>query len=198
MLVCLLAFSAGSGAIAQSEEHPFIARFTLTELEGRVVVAWTMQGGSTCDGSEVERSTDGITFSRVHRLDGICGDAALDVPFTWTDLAPPELSTLYYRIKLGLNDGYSSVRSIRYDQLHSADIRVFPVPSAGPVTVVVNSGAGTSLELRVFGADGRVVIERSGLTGRRHELDLSGISPGAYRMVAIGDGRIATTGFVIQ
>lgn len=184
----------GSG---QSGEHPFIESFELAVQEGRVLVQWVMKGGSTCDGSAVERSIDGVSFDVVHRIDGLCGDPSVAVPFSFADEDPPELSTLHYRIELG-SEGRSSVKSVRFEQLTRSEQRFFPSPTRGEATLLLNVPQGEAVELRVIDAGGRVVMERDGLTGNRHALDLHDLGAGVYSYVAVTDGRRFSGRFVKQ
>lgn len=194
LLAVLFAWPA---LLAQSNEHPFIRSFDLTVLDGRILVAWTMQGGSTCDGSEVLRSTNGGDFTAVHRLEGICGDAVLDVPFSWMDDSPPELSTLSYRIKLG-NEGFSSIKSVDFAQLTTGQQRFFPSPMREEATLLLNVPASARVDLLIFDMNGRIVWEQEGLVGREHRIVLPGLRAGLYGYVARTGGRSYEGRFVKQ
>jgi hypothetical protein len=194
-MVAVLAMVGAFASSAQDDEHPFIRTFTLTVLDGRIHVAWTMQGGSTCDGSEVLRSTDGVDFITAHRIDGICGDASLDVPFSWMDDAPPEFSTLSYRIKLG-NEGFSSVKTVDFTQLTSSDQRFFPSPMRDDATLLLNVPASARVDLLIFDMGGRIVWEREGLVGREHRIELRDVRAGMYGYVARSEGRMFQGRFV--
>ncbi len=184
-----------AGGVAQAQEHPYLAYYALTELPGAIRVEWTLLGGSTCDGQEVERSTDGVHFSRVHRIDGLCGDPAVAVPFQWVDPAPPELSTVSYRIKLGF-EGYSSVRSVDFLQLVSSEQRFFPSPMGDDATLLLNVPGNAPIDLRVFGPDGRLVRAYTGLQGPALRITLPGAAPGAYSYMAETNGRAFQGRFV--
>lgn len=190
----LLALALAGGA-AQAQEHPYLAHYALTELSGAIRVEWTLLGGSTCDGQEVERSTDGVNFSRVHRIEGLCGDPAVAVPFQWVDHAPPELSTVSYRIKLGF-EGYSSVRSVAFLQLVSTEQRFFPSPMADEATLILNGPGNAPIDLRVFGPDGRLVRAYTGLQGPALRIALPGEAAGAYSYRAETAGRVFQGRFV--
>jgi hypothetical protein len=157
-------------------------------LDGRVQVDWTMQGGSTCDGSQVLRSTDGVAFEVIHRIDGICGDPILDVPFGYRDDDPPELSRIYYRINLGL-EGQSSIKSVDFAQLTESQQRFFPVPVANSATLLLNVPGSARVDLRILDASGRQVWQGTGLAGPRHQLDLAFLRPGVHLYVAESGGR---------
>lgn len=184
----LLLVLVASSTYAQEDEHPFIRSFDLTVLDGRIHVAWTMKGGSTCDGSEVFRSTNGVDFTAIHRLDGICGDAELAITYSYMDDAPPELSTVYYRIKLGL-EGYSSIKSAAFTQITTSEQRFFPTPFRDEATLLLNVPSSARVDLLIFDMAGRVVWEREGLVGREHRIQLPGVQAGLYGYVARVEGR---------
>lgn len=177
-----------------AQEHPFISAYGLTVLEGGIRIDWTIQGGSTCDGQEVERSTDGIEFIPVHRIDGICGDPTIAVPYQWFDDGPPEFSTVYYRIKLGV-DGYTSERSVFFDQLTTSELRFFPSPMAEAATLVLNIPGSSTFDLRIWDASGRIVLERMGIPGASTLIALPGVSPGTFSYRANSKGRSFTGRF---
>lgn len=174
--------------LTHAQEHPFIAAYTLTELEGSIRIDWTMQGGSTCNGQDIERSTDGVIFENVHRIAGICGDPSASVPFSWLDASPPAFSTVYYRIKLGF-DGYTSVKSLVFDQLTASTQRFFPSPVIDIATLALNIGQGDVVDLVILDASGRVILERPGLVGSVQRLELSALPQGTYMFVAISSAR---------
>lgn len=182
---------------AQDAEHPFIESFTLTVQDGRVLVDWVMKGGTSCDGSEVERSLNGVDFVRVHRIEGICGDPTVPVPFSWADEEPVELSTLHYRIVFG-SQGRSSTKSVSFDQLVRSEQRFFPSPADASATLLLKVPASAQVDLLIADAAGRVMLRREGLVGARHELDLYAFPAGSYSYVAVADGRRFEGRFVKQ
>ncbi len=177
------------------QEHPYLAGYEVTELEGRVRISWTIVGGNTCNGQDVERSLDGVSFTTIYRVDGICGSVSEPVPYECVDAAPPELSELYYRVKLGL-DGYSSVKSVVFDQITTSDQRFYPSPTTGAATLVLRMASGTPVTLQVWDAGGRVVQEHSSLLGPSIPLDFSGERSGAYTYRAVTTGRVYSGRFV--
>lgn len=184
----ILALSACMALRAQEDEHPFIQSFTLTVLDGRIHVEWVMTGGSTCDGSQVERSADGVSFEVVHRIEGLCGDPAFPVPFSWYDEAPPELSTVQYRIAFsGL--GRSSTKAVEFRQLTGSEMRVFPSPTLGASTLLLRVPLSALVDITISDPNGRIVLRAVGLNGREHELDLQSLAAGVYSVLAIADGQ---------
>jgi hypothetical protein len=181
--------------VASAKEHPFLADHQLTELEGGIRIDWTILGGSTCNGQEVERSNDGLSFSAVHRIDGPCGDPFIPRSYGWFDPAPPEFSTVFYRVKLGF-DGYSSVKSLWFDQLTESDHRFFPNPATAQATLVLNLPASASVDLLVFDAQGHVVWELKNNSGPHISLVLAALPEGLYTWLAVSNEQRITGRFV--
>lgn len=186
-ILVLLAALFGVGKVA-AQEHPFLSAYALTELPKGVLVNWTIHGGSTCDGQEVQRSSDSLNFTIVHLIQGICGSPESSTPYTWFDPSPPELSKVFYRLKLGF-DGYSSVRSVFFRQLNESTQRLFPNPVELAATLVVDVPLNTTVDLRIHNAAGSVVWERFALPGPSIEMNLSGLPAGLYFYRAQGNGR---------
>lgn len=184
----LIALSMALHLRAQPEEHPFIESFSATVQEGRILLHWVMKGGSTCDGSAVERSVNGGPFAVVHRIEGLCGDPEVAVPYAWADDSPPELSTVSYRIALA-NEGRSTERTVEFRQLLTSEHRVYPSPTEGVATVLLRVPLSARVDLVVRDGAGRVVLRQEGRSGREHRLDLGPLPSGTYTYEAVADGR---------
>jgi hypothetical protein len=193
LLVLLIALFWSAQAAAQSE-HPFIARFELIELDGSVRVEWTLLGGNTCNGMDVERSLDGTFFEVVHRIPGICGDLSAEVRYEWVDTRLEELSTLHYRIRLG-SDGTSSVKQVRFDQLVETRFLAYPVPCSSELNVLLNVPLNEQVELRVYSAEGREVFVYQGF-GKAHQLAVGQLAAGRYSFRAVAGYQLFQGGFV--
>jgi hypothetical protein len=189
----LIALLWSARSVAQSE-HPFIARFELIELDGLVRVDWTLAGGNTCNGMDVERSLDGTSFDAVHRIPGICGDPNAEVRYEWVDTRPVELSTLHYRIRMG-SDGISSVKQVRFDQLVETQQWAYPVPCVNELNLLFNIPSSELVELRIYSIDGREVRIQQGV-GHRQVLVVQDLRAGRYTYRAIAGGRVFQGGFV--
>lgn len=177
-----------------AQEHPLIASYELTELDGAIRIDWSIQGG-TCNGQDVERSTDAINFANVHHIEGICGGSGAPVPYNWTDASPPEYTTMYYRVKLGI-EGYTSVMSVNFDQLTTSDQRFFPSPMNGEATLVLNVSGNAAVDLFIWDASGRMLQQLEGVPGPTLTIALPGAAPGVYPYRAISDGRVFDGRFV--
>ncbi|HQV52626.1 MAG: T9SS type A sorting domain-containing protein [Flavobacteriales bacterium] len=193
-IVCSMVLVLCGNATIRAQEHPFIAHNELTELTGGIRVDWTIQGGSTCNGQAVERSADGINFTEVHHIEGICGDPTNAVAYQWFDESPPELSTVFYRIQLGF-EGYSSVRSVEYEQIESSDQRFYPSPMNDVATLLLKVPFGTVVDLTIWNSSGQLVHQQT-TNGGKVDLVLPGLLAGVYTYQASGDSKVFKGRFV--
>ncbi len=171
-----------------AQEHPFITHYSLTEISGGINIEWTLQGGSTCNGQDIERSVDGLRFEAVHRILGICGDPEVAVSFNWLDIAPPEFSTVHYRIKLG-SEGYTSIKTVVYEQLVNSDQRFFPSPMRDEATLLLNVPIGAMVDLQIWDAGGKLVLDRRSVAGPKLDLFLPNLRGGVYSYNATSQGK---------
>jgi hypothetical protein len=192
-------FALGLAAVTpehgRAQEHPFLAEYTVQRVDGSIHIDWTILGGNTCDGQEVERSTDGIHYVAVHRIEGLCGDPLVPRRYDWFDTAPPELSLLRYRVKLG-TDGYSSVKTVLFEQLRTTEQRFYPSPTTGEATLLLNLAPGTAVALQVLDLAGRVLLDLVDLPGPLLRLDLGALPQGTYIYRAEAEGRAFVGRFV--
>lgn len=80
----------------------------------------------------------------------------------------------------------------------SVSISAYPVPSTGEVTVTWGQGSAKLRNVRVYDAQGRLVLSRSDLPSTSTTLDLRGIAPGAY-IVEVDDGaQVERTAIVLK
>ena len=192
----LLLFLVPAACSVSAQEHPFLSFFTVKEGFGTVVLDWEMIAGNTCEGIDILRSLDGADFAVVGTIPGLCGDIDEPVPYGWTDTEPPELATVYYRLKLGLN-GFSSIRSVDLVQLTSEEHRFLPSPMEGEGVLLLRVPASTLVDLRIVDASGREVLSYSGSRGGRHPVRLPDAPQGTYFYDAVSEGRRFQGRFVL-
>lgn len=115
---------AGTLIHAQSE---VLDNFSIDQTNGKVLLRWSIKSGNTCNGIEIYRSTDSITFQEIGDIQGTCGSSNYSVSYEFTDQEPIKNSKSYYRIKLGGN-GYSQILSIEVIDVSSNQYLLRPNP----------------------------------------------------------------------
>jgi len=102
-------------------------RFSATEVSGKVFLEWTMDLGQTCNGIDITRSTDGIDFSPIGDIPGICGSPFDTVSYSFIDESPILNQINYYRLTLG-NLGPSQTLTVEIISLEGTGYQIRPNP----------------------------------------------------------------------
>lgn len=184
-------------ALASSaQEGPFLSTFTLTDEENGVRLDWTMVAGSTCMGTDIQRSKDSLDFQVVGSIEGLCGSIDGPVDYTFTDTSVPGFGPWYYRLALGLN-GSSPVRRVEHLLSSDHDIRVFPNPTEDAVTIVLQAKDQDEVTIGLSDIHGRAVSQHAA-AGNVHLYPVGNLPPGTYVVLARWPGRTATTRIIVR
>lgn len=144
-----------------------------------VALTWRTAAETHNDFFTVERAHNGIDWRAVTTLTG-AGSAADEHRYTAID-AQPLAGLSYYRIKQTDFDGrttYSKIESVRLFPPQPTDVKIFPNPTKGLITITSSTDALRQLALyNTLGQDitPAILIEEGART-----LDLSGLKPGIY------------------
>jgi hypothetical protein len=149
--------------------------FTAKKVYDAVSLAWTVATEENVAGYEVQKSTDGNSFSRIGFV------AAFGrTSYTYVDNMVTE--TAFYRIRSVDLDSkyiYSSILSLKGDQT-DVIMKAFPSPVQSQLTVQHNSASGNS-KIDVLSVDGRLVKSVSLAAGSQQtSVDLSSAKAGVY------------------
>jgi hypothetical protein len=131
------------------------ASFTATKKEASIELRW-MQGASDMPSMfEVERSTDGISFTKIGSISGKASRTETSLVFT--DIKP-KAGNNYYRLKVIEADSriaYSSIIAVKVKGTR-AGLHIYPVPARntlqleiiepeGPVNINIRNLAGATI-----------------------------------------------------
>ena len=181
-------FGAGSQAA-----FPIVLTSFSAVAEGPAnLLEWTVESEIDFSHYLVERSTDGIQFSDLGRVDG-----AHQANYSFTDPAPAAPTT-YYRLKMVDYDGsmaYSNTETVTRNPNHTKTFAAYPVPTQGKVTLLLHTEKAALTELVITNALGRELRRLNWrVNGGRSErtIDLNNAPPGAYQVQLI-NGKTVTT-----
>jgi hypothetical protein len=152
-------------------------------------LTWTVANeGSLTDRYEVERSVNGIHFTKVStvaaKLNGNSSNA-----YTSLDGSIRSLSAevFFYRIKQVDKDGqvtYSEIR--RISQGKNGAVIIYPNPVKDKATLTVDLDTDEFIHVKIFDASGRVMLN-SKLNGTKglntHYLNMKGYAAGTYNIM---------------
>lgn len=97
----VLLISLNSNVFAQKDTPTIIDFFTVYELNGKVLLSWQINSGSTCNGIQILRSTDYSNFYEIGEIAGICGSSQEAINYNYTDNSPHTNQLSFYKLELG-------------------------------------------------------------------------------------------------
>jgi hypothetical protein len=153
-----------------------ITYFNVAASSGKVKLTWLVASELNVNRYEVERSSNGKTFTKI----GSVAATAL-VTYTYLD-ATFSTGSNYYRLKAVDNDGkfkYSSVVLYKVGK-SGISLRTYPSPATSEVTVQYDPGTEVS-EFSVLSASGQVVKTVKTVPGKSETtIDISTLTKGIY------------------
>ena len=166
-----------------------LLHFSGQRKNGNIQLNWQTADEINMSYYIVERSTDGMVFTPVQRVQATGG---AENRYTATDMHVPA-GNVYYRlqpVEISGNFSYSSV--ISFTGANSQPFNVYPSLITGntPVTVTCPVTSRTSF-IRVIGVDGKVlqtIAVPAGTT--RTRLDVTNLARGSYFVVFSGNDKV--------
>ena len=176
-----------------NQPEPSIALLTISGTltsSGDILLEWSTESEKNNSHFSVEKSTNGLTFKEIGRVDG-AGNSSQTEKYTFTDVTSTS-GTNYYRLKQTDYNGnfkYHNVNAVEVIMNQEGCVlSVFPNPCAGNCTVNFNDcpqDNNGSINLEVIDANGTVVTqqipERSAEGAFTTSIDVTNnLKPGVY------------------
>jgi len=168
-----------------------------------VHVNWTITEQLNNNYFEVQRSTNGIQFETIGKINGCTCDATMKYEF---DDLHPYTGTSYYRLKQVDIDGrssYSKMAIVAFSNQLVTDISIFPNPGVGRfVLQLQNSASSRQVVIEITNASGSTIRQFNKLLSSGENLmpvDLTTQPAGLYFIrINNNDGKEATVLKVIK
>lgn len=132
--------------------------FDARAINADASLTWATLLERRCAYYEIERSTDGILFSKIGYQ--LCRNSTLEQTYTFLD-ANPGKGNFFYRLRQVDTDGkfeYSPVKKVSFGV--STKIRVYPNPASN---IIMITEAPVNSDIRLYDASGRLVIRNQNL-----------------------------------
>ena len=140
-----------------------LAYFEIGQINDHVACDWKTLAELNNDYFSVERSTDGVHFTEIGRMDG-AGNSTSGRHYRFEDTRPLS-GLLYYRLKQTDFDGRSEIFKILSVYFNSADsrdqVRILANPFTDRFTVVYKSMPGEEINLRLLDMTGSLVLSQN-------------------------------------
>ena len=144
-------------AVSSAQQDELLVNFTAQQIETSIHLAFTVRGGITCLGTQVERSADSLQYEVVGNIPGVCGNSVSDETYFFEDTAPVPNRFNFYRINVG-NLGASYAIKIRFTD-YGNDFVVLPDPSGDFITVDFSNYGSELLRFSLFNLNGIMLRE---------------------------------------
>lgn len=153
--------------------------FILGQYNKSILVNWTIDSGSSCNGITIYRSDDSLVYEEIGSIAGVCGNSSEPTHYNFTDKEPLLNKTNYYRLKFG-NGQISETRSLHFTYVEPNDIIIRPNPAKDNIILELNKDQNSNFMIRIIHEDGHVVVSHDNLFGETIFLDVSYLTSGSY------------------
>lgn len=172
-----------------------IINFTAQKNKESVLLKWYATFETSFKQYDVERSTDGLSFSKIGE---VAGRNLADYNFTDNNL--PKSSVVYYRLKMIDLDGkfeHSKIASVRLNNNFSNAI-VYPNPTFGKLNIKLDEALLSAGTLQIVDVAGRKVKQQAVQSGTVNiGLDVNNLTAGRYFIKIITGNEVINQSFVV-
>ncbi|MCX6316708.1 MAG: T9SS type A sorting domain-containing protein [Bacteroidetes bacterium] len=173
--------------------------FTAVKKDNSIQLNWETLIEQNTSHFDIERSTDGITFTPIGRV-AAAGNSSDKRSYTWID-ANPANGTNFYRLKMADTDGtFTQSRIIAVQNKYSiATLQVFPNPADNVIQVQVSSNQPYNARILIHDATGKTVHQQwtSVRPGQNTiPLPVVQLAKGLYHITVEHAGERSSTSFI--
>ncbi|MBA3649815.1 MAG: hypothetical protein H0W62_14945 [Chitinophagales bacterium] len=174
LLISIFLFVLIKTSFAQSE---FLVNFSAIQNEQVVHLSFTLKGGITCLGTQIERATDGIHFAAIGSIAGVCGNSNFEVTYSYDDSMPVLNQSNFYRLQLG-QLGYSQIVNLRVSD-YSKGWQIIPNPATDEAVIYFQNKGNHQVIFKLYKEDG-LLIKTVTTISNSIDLHKSDLMPGHY------------------
>ncbi len=187
VIACFLLFSA----LARAQ---VLSYFTAQNLGDRVFLNWEIRAGSICNGIDVERSEDGLNYTKIGDIQGVCGSPDFHQKYNYTDANPVAGAINSYRLILGTL-GTSDTVEVRIRNNADTGIEIAPNPLTMNSVLFLPDSYHNGATIQVFNVQGGIVLTEK-ISGVSWILGsyLPDFASGIYLVRITGTSGISSTG----
>lgn len=183
LISCFFVFASLSLSAQAGDE--ILVNFTVQQVENHVRSDFSIMGGASCLGAELQRRIEGETeFTIVAAIREVCGGTAFVEHYTLIDEFPVSGVESTYRLELG-GQGKTTERHVFFVALNGRML-VYPNPAADVFTVRWKSLPTARWQLQVFSISGELVMNQS-VMGNHAIIRNAELRPGRYIVRIIGE-----------
>ncbi|WP_051359756.1 T9SS type A sorting domain-containing protein [Adhaeribacter aquaticus] len=174
-----------------------LASFTGANQGQVVELIWVTATEENNSYFQVERSTDGKTFSQIGQVAGK-GTTKLQQTYSFTDKVIAS-ATYYYRLRQVDFNGaaeYSKVIAVKTNSSVTGLVKVYPNPASAALQVDLSAFASGSYQVKIASLTGTILSQQAVEAGQVTTLDIQALTSGAYLVLVQGQDLNQTKRFL--
>jgi hypothetical protein len=185
----------GSDKFPQQTTLPVsLGSFSVAKQGTNAMLNWTTVTEINTDHFEIERSFDGISFSKVGSK-AAAGNSTDQLNYQFADpIGSLSASVIYYRIRTVDQDGkvsYSNIVALRVGGTVKG-FNVYPNPFVGDLRIELDAAKAGAVTVRISNAAGQMVYNRSSMVQKGNNVlviasELSALQRGTYFIELISE-----------
>jgi hypothetical protein len=176
MTILFLLFGKGA-----AQEVPTVEAFELVQVNNEVSIFFTIGKGYTCNGIDIFRSDDGVFFSPIGDISGVCGSITSPISYSFVDNQPIQNKTSYYKLNLG-GLGFSETKSITVLSTIDLGYLLTPNPIQESGVVHFSNVNNELIEIQIVDLRGQLV-QLSSTREQNLTIKTNNLSNGFYTFV---------------
>lgn len=182
-----------------------LAYFNAFENTNEVDLDWLTYSEVNNDYFIIERSIDGVFFQEIADISG-AGDSYEEIKYYYTDVQPPGVDRIYYRLKQVDFDGAITIHDVRVVQMNNAEflnLQVIPNPSSGNGDIRFRTDMAGVYNTKISNSLGEIIMDQSTFKSDQQSenilLNQLNLKPGLYMVsVFTPTGESITKRFVVK
>ena len=169
--------------------------FTAFSAQREVELQWATNSGYRNDYYQIEKSTDGVNFETIQRMENVDFTDEVEV---YNGLDPsPALGDNYYRIKQVYTDGafdYTNVQFVNFN-IDLEGFSIYPNPATDELNFNLKSLAGKSTEIHIINNFGQLLksMKMDKVESDNVQISLDNIPNGFYQVLIQVNGQKTIT-----
>lgn len=186
-----------SGCNYVKAQHVNFSNFYLIPNDKEVLMYWTIDSGSTCNGITVWHSTDSINYTEIGRIYGVCGSSSSSTLYNFTHKFPQLNTKNYYKLQLGYSQ-FTKAQTIFIKYIEPGILHLFPNPSTGETTIEFNNEQLMHYSIIITNKLGKLVYKKEEILEEEILLNTAEWDQGTYSItVSDNSGKILQEKLII-
>lgn len=174
---------------AYAQQSIKLTRFIAVVSDDKVLLNWTLDSGSTCNGTSILKSLDGIDYDEVGKISGVCGSTTSQQSYSFIDDSPFKNQENFYKLRFG-EEQFSKPLSIYFKYIEPNKVQVFPLPVKDKLIVQFNSNVNSSYEIGIHDASGAVLKRISSIQENEVQGMVDDLNQGFYILILYEDSKL--------